>query len=221
MGRKRAAHPIETHRQAFFLPIIFSPGNYRYDPMGVMGKGPNKEGAGHGKDSTGASGGHGAKPKLRRVRLIPAAHSSLFPDDRPLTAYLKPTDDPHIWKIVASRKRQTSSGTGGAATGGETVRAGHQEVLTPAGELADSVLMSIIEATDLLLDEAPLQLKEQVFRTSHHALRLLLKVKQARSAAEQKSALDLLKQVLDDLQRLRGIADEEEHFLKEGESLDL
>lgn len=183
-----------------------------------MGNGPNKDGAGHRKESTGSSGGQGAKPRLRRVRLIPAAHSSLFPDDRPLTAYLKPTDDPHIWKIIATRKRESADS---APTGQQGLRAGHQEVLTPAGELADSVLMSIIEATDLLLDEAPLKLKEQVFRTSHHALRLLLKVKQARSAAEQKSALDLLKQVLDDLQSLRGIADEEERFIREGESLDL
>ena len=152
--------------------------------------------------------------KLRRVRLIPAAHSSLFPDDRPLTAYLKPTDDPHIWKIIGTRPRPTGAGSGSSA----------EETAAPAGaaqELADSVLMSIIQATDLLLDEAPLQLKEQVFRTSHHALRLLLQVKKARTVAAQKEALQLLQQVLDDLYRLRGIADEEDRFLGEGETLDL
>ena len=177
-------------------------------------------------DMSGGAGKHGSEQepakkvqgKLRRVRLIPAAHSSLFPDDRPLTAYLKPTDDPHIWKIIASRKRSDAPASSRSESG---VSGNDGDPLSPAGELADSVLMSIIEATDLLLDEAPIQLKEQVFRTSHHALRLLLKVKQARSVKEQKQTLDLLKQVLDDLQRLRGIADEEERFLKEGESLDL
>ena len=204
-----------------------------------MGQGPKKQGS--GKE-------HQKQPgKLRRVRLIPAAHSSLFPDATPLEAYLKPTEDPHIWKIVATKKRDSATsgapgsrssgsqpGSGSTATAGQSSAAqgagysnasgsGAQQSfdLSPAGELADSVLYSIIEATDLLLDEAPIQLKEQVFRTSHHALRLLLKVKQSRTGAEQKQALDLLRQVLDDLQRLRGIADEEERFLKEGESLDL
>lgn len=197
--------------------------------MGVMGKGPESG----SKSGSGSSGPRKGPPKLRRVRLIPAAHSSLFPDDRPLTAYLKPTDDPHIWKIVATKKREaealpgrstTSRQTGdspGSSFADSTAGESSTQKASPAGELADSVLMSIIEATDLLLDEAPMQLKEEVFRTSHHALRLLLKVKQARSAAEQKSALDLLKQVLEDLHRLRGIADEEERFLKDGETLDL
>ncbi|MBI40319.1 MAG: hypothetical protein CMF59_12020 [Leptospiraceae bacterium] len=170
-------------------------------------------------DGAGKNPSKKVQGKLRRVRLIPAAHSSLFPDDRPLTAYLKPTDDPHIWKIVASRKRTDAPASKDQGAVTESLESGAP--LSAAGELADSVLMSIIEATDLLLDEAPIQLKEQVFRTSHHALRLLLKVKQARSGAEQKKALDLLKQVLDDLQRLRGIADEEERFLSETESLDL
>ncbi|HBS05971.1 MAG TPA: hypothetical protein DEA96_13465 [Leptospiraceae bacterium] len=177
---------------------------------------------GTGKDRSGKDPSKKVQGKLRRVRLIPAAHSSLFPDDRPLTAYLKPTDDPHIWKIVATRKREDTASSGKQKSSVASAASGASaESLSPAGELADSVLMSIIEATDLLLDEAPIQLKEQVFRTSHHALRLLLKVKQARTGAEQKKALDLLKQVLEDLQRLRGIADEEERFLSETESLDL
>lgn len=149
------------------------------------------------------------KKRIRRLRFIPAENGNLFGDNRPIVAYLKDTDDPHIKKIIAAGKRPRLP----QDRPDYSIPEQERRQLSQAGELADSILYSIIEATDLLLDEASLELKEQVFKTSHHALRLLLQVKRAKSQSEQDHSMQLLESVLQDLYRLRSIADEEEKQL--------
>ena len=77
------------------------------------------------------------------------------------------------------------------------------------GNPLDYILLHIIEAADLILDEATPRLKEEVFGVIHHALKILVEIKKESGGAITAQAKQKLLTILDDLGRLRSIADAE------------
>lgn len=78
------------------------------------------------------------------------------------------------------------------------------------GTPIDYILFNIIEASDLLLDEADLRLKDETFHVLHHALKILLSIKKDTGGTITSRTHERLLQILRDLHRLRHIAEEEE-----------
>ncbi len=81
----------------------------------------------------------------------------------------------------------------------------------PAGESpTDFIIFNIIEAADLILDGASPRQKEETFRVFQHALKILLSIKKTEGGRITENARKKLMKVLDDLGRLKMIAEQEE-----------
>ncbi len=139
----------------------------------------------------------GEKKKPRKIRFVPAENGSVFSIARPFHALLQDTADPHIKKIRLD------------AADVMLLSAPESEGLAVSRHPVDRVMYNIVEAAVLLLDEADAHEKEEVFSAIHHALRRLIDTRKHLSTASEPEIRSRLSRLLEDLERLRKIADEE------------
>jgi len=175
--------------------------------------------------------------KERKVKFIPAEGSTLFAGDRPVKAILKDTRDPRIKKIKKDEDHQRSDEYRAVEANlptalykklhAEAKKNGHSvssqisillnrhfespaaPAVSPLQDLVEYVMGNIIEAVDLILDAADMQQKERTFRTLHHALKTLIDIKKSPGGLTE-AKKQRLTGILEDLNRLRSIADQEE-----------
>ncbi len=139
----------------------------------------------------------GEKKKPRKIRFVPAENGSVFSIDRPFHALLKDTADPRIKKICLD------------APDGLLRSAPDADSLSVSRNPVDRVMYNIIEAAVLLLDEADAHEKEEVFDAIHRALRRLIDTRKHLSSASEPEIRSRLSRLLEDLERLRKVADDE------------
>lgn len=180
-------------------------------------------------------GGSEKKPRERRIRFVPGKGSYLFAQAQPFHATLKDTGDPRIKKLTLDART-----TGGdellqigippeiltklkreAREHGRSAAAQAEEILERyfRGELGggenplDRVFFNIMEAAELTLDAAGPDLQTRIFAVLREAFRTLTELRRGGNFASPR-AQQQLKAVLDELRRLRDLADEAEHSRK-------
>ncbi len=174
------------------------------------------------------------------VKFIPAEGSTLFAGDRPITAILRDTQDPNIKKIRKTDKDQrsnfkaieakvapelqkklqqlakknghsVSSQIGIIITNYFRAKKTESQEISGLQHMIDLVMFNIIEATDLILDEATPGLKERAFRIIQHSLKTLMRIRKLPGDLTDQKKNELLG-ILEDLKKLRVIAEEEERL---------
>jgi len=161
----------------------------------------------HGPLKTPGSSGAGKKRgSAAGASKAPAPFESRGPEEEPLLLEDEPGDRPAT--PASSAAAFAPERPAGAERPAEPIGApGHG---ASGSSPLDYIMFQMIEAADLLLDGATPEMEARVFQALRHALRTLLGIKKESGGAITQEAGNRLLEVLEDLNRLREIADQEE-----------